>query len=192
MHSSVLSSPSGTTRKPALSLAAHWLSALAIVMAFGLVWSRDLLDSEILRAALLNLHRQFGLVVLVLWGIRLLARWLQPPSDSAVVLPWLLRWMAAASHAVLYLVLLAMPLLGWAMTSAQGHPVALFNVLPLPALVAINPDLADTLQEWHEGCAWVLLGLVSLHILAALWHHWVRRDGVLAGMLPMVKVRESR
>jgi cytochrome b561 len=173
-------------------LAAHWLSALAIVMAFGLVWSRDLLDSEALRTALLNLHRQFGLVVLVLWGIRLLARWLHSSSDSVVELPWLLRWMAAASHAVLYLVLLAMPLLGWAMTSAQGHPVALFTLLPLPSMVAINPDLADTLQDWHEGCAWVLLGLVSLHILAALWHHWVRRDGVLAGMLPMIKAPGAR
>ena len=173
-------------------MAAHWLSALAIVMAFGLAWSRDLLDSESLRFAVLNLHRQFGLVVLVLWGIRLLARWLQPPSDSAVALPWLLRSMAAASHAVLYLVLLAMPLLGWAMTSAQGHPVVLFNVLPLPALGSTNPDLADTLQDWHEGFAWVLLGLASLHILAALWHHWIRRDGVLAAMLPMLKTPKAR
>ena len=178
--------------KPALTLAAHWVSALAIVMAFCIAWSRDWLDGEALRATLLSFHRQLGLLVLMLWGIRLLARWLHSAQDSAPALPTHLRWAASASHAALYAVLLAMPLLGWAMTSAQGHPVNLFNLVQLPALVGTNPDLADNLQDWHQWCSWFLASLVAMHILAALWHHLIRRDGVLAAMLPVVRPAARR
>jgi hypothetical protein len=76
-----------------------------------------------------------------------------------------------------------LPLLGWALSNAEGKPVHLFG-LTLPALVSADEDLADTLQAWHLNAAWVLLGLVSLHVAAALWHHFVLRDEVLRRMLP--------
>ncbi|PKO42828.1 MAG: cytochrome-c oxidase [Betaproteobacteria bacterium HGW-Betaproteobacteria-3] len=171
---------------------AHWISAGAISLAYGLVWSRELVESENVRGTLLALHRQLGLLVLLLWGLRLVARRLMAQPDQGGPLPDLLRWGAALSHGALYFLLLAMPLLGWAMTSAQGHPIALFNLFALPPLTATDPDLVDTLQDWHEWASWCLLGLVTLHALAALWHHHVRRDGVLASMLPFLQPLPQR
>lgn len=182
------SSSSGFSRRPGLTLAAHWLSALAILLAFCLAWSRDLLEDEAVRAALLGFHRQLGLLILMLWAVRLIARW-RLAHENAEVLPAPLRWAAAAAHSALYGVLLAMPLLGWAMTNAQGHAVKLFTVVPLPTLMATSPDMADSLQEWHQWASWGLAGLVAMHIAAALWHHLIRRDGVLASMLPVVRPR---
>ncbi len=184
------------TSKPARqsspTIAIHWLSALAVVLAFTTVWSRDFIDDDALSALLLGTHRQLGLFVLLLWFVRLLVRWSHTPPDQAQGTPLLMRWAAAGAHVMLYGVLLAMPLLGWAMTNAQGHVARLANLVPLPLLVSINPDLADTLQDWHEWTAWCLLGLILLHVLAALWHHVIRRDGVLAAMLPLVSPRSQR
>jgi cytochrome b561 len=103
-----------------------------------------------------------------------------PPQYSASAL---IRAAAATTHLILYALLLMLPLLGWALSNAAGKSVGLFGV-PLPALVGADEDLADELQTWHVDTAWVLLAIVSLHIAAALWHHFVMRDGVLRTMLP--------
>jgi cytochrome b561 len=58
------------------------------------------------------------------------------------------------------------------------------GLTPLPALVPIDPDVADTFSELHETTAWVLTALIAAHVAAALWHHFMRRDGVLASMWP--------
>lgn len=190
MHASIISSTASVARKSGLTLAAHWLSALAVSLAFGLVWVREALDDDALGPLLLAWHRQLGLLVLLLLAVRLIARRRQ--SQQALVLPPLLHWASQATQWLFYLLLLAMPLLGWAMTSAQGHALQLFNLVPLPPLLSVNPDLADSLQEWHEFGASCLLSLIALHVLAALWHHWMRRDGVLASMLPLVRPRAPR
>ncbi len=190
MQASIISSQASIARKSGLTLAAHWLSALAVILAFGLVWIREALDDDALGKLLLTWHRQLGLLVLLLLAVRLIARRRQPWQDEA--LPPLLHWASQATQWLFYLLLLTMPLLGWAMTSAQGHPLQLFNLVPLPPLLSVDPDLADSLQQWHELGASCLLGLITLHVLAALWHHWFRRDGVLAGMLPLLRQRSAR
>lgn len=178
------SAHSGSSR---LARWVHWLSAAFIVGAFGLAWARDALDGDTLRAALLGWHRQLGLLVLVLLVLRWLGRWRQGAQTATPPLPTLLHWAGVLSHLALYGLLLGMPLLGWSMSNAQGHEVALFKLLPLPTLTGTDPDFADTLQDWHELASWCLLGLVGMHLLAALWHHWVRRDDVLARMVPWAR-----
>jgi cytochrome b561 len=79
--------------------------------------------------------------------------------------------------------MLALPLLGWAQSSARARHFKLFDV-QLPALIAQDPDRADILGEWHEWMAWAFLAIIGLHITASLYHHFIRRDGVLASMLP--------
>ena len=177
-------------RKSGLTLAAHWLSALAVGLAFSLVWLREALDDDAIGERLLAWHRQLGLLVLLLLALRLVARWRQARQDLA--LPALLHWASQATQWLFYLLLLAMPLLGWAMSNAQGHALQLFNLAPLPTLLPVDPDLADSLQDWHELGASCLLGLLGLHVLAALWHHAIRRDGVLASMLPLLRPRAPR
>lgn len=169
----------------------HWLSAGIVLLAISLVWLRDYIDDAQLNTTILAYHRQLGLLVLLLWGARLIMRGWHRQTLHAEKLPALLHWAGVASHTVLYSVLLAMPLLGWVMTNASGHVVTVLNIITLPNLVARNPDLADTLQDWHENGAWLLIGLVALHILAAGWHHWIRRDGILRGMLPLIRQRKK-
>ena len=90
---------------------------------------------------------------------------------------------AALTHLALYLLLACVPLLGWTVSNALGQDVHCFGFL-LPAIAEANEDLADTLQKWHAIAAWSLLALGLVHAMAALWHHFVRHDQVLAAMLP--------
>lgn len=181
-----------TLPKPVIGL--HWLSAFCVVSALVLAWLHDLFDDAI-GATIIGLHRQLGLLVLILWALRLLVRWRHRNTFGgnalSVPISMPMRVAGGATHAAMYLMLLAMPVLGWAMTNASGHPVLLLNLLSLPTLVATDPDLADTLQEWHELGAWMLIALVALHVLAAWYHHFVRRDDVLAAMLPLVGDRRQ-
>lgn len=169
--------------------AVHWLSAGAIACAFAIAWLREALDEDHLRDLLVGVHRQLGLAVLLLWALRLAlrrtAKGVAPPTAG----PAWQRVVATLVHVVLYGLLVAMPLLGWALTNAHGHPVRIGGLVPLPALTGTDPDLADTLQEWHEAAGWALLAIVALHAGAALWHHLRLRDGVLRAMWPARRER---
>jgi len=177
------------TRHSAWTIALHWLSVIAIVIAATAALSRELTEDQPARTLLMTLHRQAGLVVLVALGLRLLARFSFGMKDFAHGLPLIMRLAAKSAHVALYATLLALPLLGWAVSNAHGVGLSLFGALPLPNLVQEDSDLADTLTDWHVWVAWGLLGLVAMHVAAALWHHLARRDGVLSAMLPLVKSR---
>jgi cytochrome b561 len=171
-------------RHPALTIALHWLSALAVATALAVAWTRAGLDDPQPRAALMQVHQAAGLLVLALLLLRVatrLATWRSQPRHG---LPKAMQLAALATHLLLYGLLLAMPLLGWALTNAHGHDVRLPGLPPLPALVDADPDLADSLDAWHVGLSWVLLSAAVLHAAAALFHHFVRRDEVLRAMLP--------
>lgn len=161
----------------------HWLTALFLVLAAALILLRDEVDGRALRLWLLEGHRHLGLFVLILFAVRVLLRFRLgrlPPEGN---LPRLMRVAAGCTHVALYLLLLAQPLLGWALSNAQGKPVHFFGIT-LPALVASDDDLADSLTLWHQDVAWALLALVTLHVGAALWHHFILRDRTLRMMWP--------
>ena len=84
----------------------------------------------------------------------------------------------------MYALFFAVPLLGWAYSSAAGFPVVWFGVWPLPDFVPASPALAEMLKPLHMLAAYSLAGLIVLHIAAALKHQWIDRDGLLARMLP--------
>lgn len=94
-------------------------------------------------------------------------------------------WLAAAVHLALYAIMIAMPILGWLALSADGKSVALIG-LQLPALIAPNEALAGQFEEVHETLGTVGYWLVGAHAAAALFHHYVLRDGVMRRMLPGV------
>jgi cytochrome b561 len=172
-----------TPMRPRKLTVLHWLTVFCLGMVVAFILARDAFDERAVRFWLLEGHRHFGLLVLILFFVRavLRIRLGKLPSDSDT--SWPLRVAAALTHIAMYALLLALPFIGWALSSAEGKPVHFLGAT-LPALVASDEDLADTLQAWHLGAAWVLLGLVSLHVCAALWHHFVLRDGVLRMMLP--------
>ncbi len=183
---------SDTRSYPPLSVALHWLSALAVAIAFIVGWSRAALDEPHPRAVLMLVHQCAGMSVMVLLLARLGARLGTCRYTQATSLPPLVKWAASLSHSMLYALLLAMPLLGWALTNAHGRPVGLPGLPALPALVEPDPNLAETLESWHLGLAWVLGLMIVAHAGAALFHHFVWRDNVLHAMLPRAWPRAHR
>jgi len=174
-------------RQPRPLAAAHWLSALALLAVFALVLGRELMDEKAVRATWLQLHRVMGLLVWALALTRLLMRSRWRLQNVLSDQPRWQAWLASGIHGLLYVFLLGLPLLGWALTNAAGKPVVLPLLGTLPTLLAPDPDLADALEEWHGTLAWVLAALVGAHAAAALWHHLVLRDGVLRAMWPWTR-----
>jgi cytochrome b561 len=169
---------------PPLIRAMHWLTLAALLLAFGLALAREALEGQGVRQWTLDLHRDAGLLVWLLTCVRLAVRLRVPLADAQRSASPAQRWASAAVHGLLYVLLLALPLLGWALTGARGQPVVLPFVGALPAWPDRDLDLADTLEAWHASAAWTLAAVTGVHAAAALWHHRVLHDNVLASMWP--------
>lgn len=174
-------------RYNSLTIALHWATALAILLAVCSVLLRDVVEDEYWQGFLLNLHRSMGITILILAIIRLMTRLATLSSHVNAQLPKAIRLVAKAGHSVLYLFLLALPFTGWMLTNAQGNTASFFGLFNLPMLVAKNRDLADQLGDFHETGAWVFIAVIGMHVTAALWHHFWRKDQVLHSMLPVRK-----
>lgn len=161
----------------------HWLAAALILCAFPLgVYMHELALSPT-KLQLYAYHKWLGITVLLLFLPRLAVRlWRAPPADLAAP-AWQVR-LAHLTHRLLYLLLLAVPVSGWLMSSAKGFTVVYLGILPLPDLVAKDRALGDALAQVHEALNITLLALVALHVAAALKHHFVDRDATLRRMSP--------
>ena len=165
----------------------HWLTALAILCAFPLGVYMHELPLSPRKLQLYSYHKWIGISVLVMTVARLLWRTLHRPPPLLAGMP---RWQEIAAHAMhhgLYLLLLAVPLSGWLMSSALGITVVWFGVLPLPDLVGKDKELGELLKQVHETINYTLLLLVLIHASAAIQHHVFERDGTLQRMLPFLK-----
>ena len=156
----------------------HWLLALMIVSSFGVgLYMADLPFSPS-RLKLYNWHKWAGVTILALSAARLLWRLShRPPAD--LPMPAWQRRAAHAVHLLLYGLFFAVPLAGWAYSSAAGFPVVWFGVLPLPDFVPVDRALAEAIKPVHKLLAFALTGTVLLHVAAALKHHFIDRDGTL-------------
>lgn len=179
-------SSAATTRYIPLARALHWLLALGIVGNFALgVYMSDLPFSPA-RLQYYSWHKWAGVLVLAFSAVRLLTRLLSPPPalPDAVeaTMPGWQKLAHHATHLALYTLFFAVPLTGWAYSSAAGFPIVLFGLLPLPDFVPVSEGLADVLKELHELSAFAMAGLVLLHVAGALKHQLVDRDGLMARM----------
>ena len=172
------------SRHHSLTIVLHWLTLILLVGGVASVLARELFDDRALKLLLLNVHRSAGLMILLAVAARLLTRWPLGAGRVNDDLPASMRWASQLSHAGLYLGLVSIPVLGWCLSNARGQVVSLLGLLPLPTLLERNRDLAETLESWHENLAWALIALATLHAIAALWHHYHRKDAVLRSMLP--------
>jgi cytochrome b561 len=162
---------------------AHWLLALAIALNLALgLYMHDLPISP-QRLKLYNWHKWAGMTILVLSALRLAWRLAHPPPPDVPMSLWQRR-AAHGMHAALYVLFFAVPLAGWAYSSASGFPVVWFGVQPLPDWVPVDRAWADALKAAHKTLALALALAVALHVAAALKHHWVDRDGLLHRMRP--------
>ena len=187
--SSSLSSASPVpARYSGVAIALHWVLALVLLgmVGFGL-YMADLPFSPA-RLKLYNWHKWAGVCVLVLSLARLLWRLThRPPELPAAMQAAMPAWQKLAhhgTHAALYALFFAIPLLGWAYSSAAGFPIVVFGVLPLPDWVPVSPDLAEALKPLHKWAALTLTALVGLHVAAVVKHQLIDRDGLLWRMWP--------
>jgi cytochrome b561 len=160
----------------------HWLMALMILSMLFIGAGMAASVSE-RHQWLINLHKPLGVAILLLVIVRLAVRFStrQPPLPAD--LPAWQAFAAKASHALLYALMLILPLLGWAMISAAGDPVMLSSSLQLPSILPANAQVFAFLRKSHGYLAYLLFLTVLLHLAAALFHGWVRRDDVLNSML---------
>ena len=167
------------------AVALHWLIALLIVGTFtlGLVMT-DIPGISPTKLRYFSWHKWAGVTVLFLACARMLWRVRHRPPALPGAMPAWQRRAAHGLHHLLYLLIFAVPLSGYFYTLATGYPVVYFGLFQLPVLIAKNKALADTLEPVHYWLNMVMAGLVVLHVLAALKHHFVDRDDTLRRMLP--------
>lgn len=176
--------PNETLRYTRTAQWLHWIMALIIIGAWVLGFYLSGLPRGPEKSALIQWHKAIGSTVVVLVAIRLAWRaGHRPPPLPESMAPWQRAW-AHGAHWLLYVLMLAQPLSGWAMSSARGFPVALAGLIPLPPMAAKDETLAKSLTEWHGLIGWALAILVLGHVAMALKHRFVDRDDVLIRMLP--------
>lgn len=173
-----------TDRWGAVSQSLHWLIlVLLLVMAWLGLTMTDLPNTP-RKVETYALHKSIGLGILALVLLR--AAW-RLYAGAPRPVPGMPRWqhrIATATHAGMYLLLLAIPVSGWVINSASGFPLRWFGLFRVPQLIAPDDALEELAGTWHEWMFWALVVLVLVHAAAATWHHVFQRDATLARMLP--------
>ena len=173
-----------------VAIVLHWTIALLIIglIAFGLLMTQEWVPN---RFAIYQLHKSIGITVLLLSVVRLAWRLGHKPPALPEAMPGWQHMASTATHWLFYVLMISMPLLGWAMVSASELPIptVLYGLIPLPEMPGI-PE-SDTVEAQfrllHEIGAKLFIALIALHIGAALMHHFRDKDGVLRRMAPWVK-----
>lgn len=195
MTSHAHSESQATTGQPkqydGLAKGFHWVMAVLLIGVFGLGLYMQGLPFSPDKLKLYSWHKWAGICVLGLVTLRLIWRLTHRPPAMPSEMPAWQRLAAHLGHLALYVLMFAIPVSGWLMSSAKGVPTVLFGLWPLPDLVARNPDLGDALQSLHWYLNISLALFVLTHILAALKHHFLDQDDILRRMLPRASTRKT-
>lgn len=160
----------------------HSLMALLMVCTFAFGKYVHSLPLSPAKFQLISYHKWAGMAVLALVVVRILVRLAKgAPALPASMSP-AARLVAHAGHLLLYVLMVAIPLSGWLMSSAYGIPVVMFGLWQVPDLIAANPELAPQLGQLHGALNTLLLLVVLGHVAAALKHHFIDKDGLLSRM----------
>jgi cytochrome b561 len=178
---------SSPTRYGAVAQGFHWIIAALIVVQFTLALKADSLPLGLHKVAVLARHKSFGMTVLMLAVLRLLWRLFNRPPELPAGMSKIERTIARGTHVLFYVLLFAMPLTGWIMSSAKNYSVSWFGQFTWPDLIAPNERAFELLKTTHHLLGWLLFAVAILHILAALKHHFWDKDDVLVRMLPFTK-----
>jgi cytochrome b561 len=162
----------------------HWAIALLIFTQFALGWIAESYRLSPTKIQLFVWHKSIGILVLLLVVLRLVWRFVNPSPALPTNTPKSEALAARTSHALLYALMLAMPLSGWIINSAANIPLRVFWWWPLPAIVAPDKALEEIAKAVHLTLFVTLAVVVAVHIAAALRHHFVKRNDVLVRMLP--------
>lgn len=181
------------------AIALHWTIAALILTNIGLAWWFNTLHGDA-KIEPVQLHKSIGITVLVLSVARLGWRLAVPPPPlSATMQPWE-RWLAHTVHVLFYVVMLGMPLSGWAFTSASPlihvFPIVLFHTVPWPTIAPLASLPHDQMKlahgaflTTHQLLAKLAYALIALHVAGALKHQIIDADDELARMIPFIPRR---
>lgn len=163
----------------------HWSMAALLVCQYAVAWTMPHIGRNTVPDQLINLHFSLGTLLLFVAIARLAWRWTHPePTPLAGIPPWQVH-SARLVHVLIYLLLFALPILGWMNASWRGFDVSFFGLFVMPKLLATRAAGFGWTGDIHALLSnYALTGLVGLHVLAALYHGLIRKDGVLARMLP--------
>lgn len=170
-----------TTFSP-LARLLHWVMA-AMIVSMLFVGAGMVTTVSGRHAALVAMHKPLGVAVLVLACVRVVVRLSSRPPALPADLPGWQKFAAHGSHLVLYALMIAMPLVGWAMLSAGGYPVTLGGGVQLPSIVPADAVWFAWLRHAHRWLAYLFFATFLAHFAAALYHGMIRRDGVLRAMV---------
>lgn len=168
----------------------HWLVAGLIFIQFALGWLALGWRLSPTKLDLFVWHKSTGMLILLLVLVRLGWRLVNPTPALPLDTPAWERGAARLSHGLLYVLMIAMPLVGWVVQSAAGIPFRIFWRIPLPALVSPDKHTEDLAAFVHFSLGMVFAALLVLHVGAALRHHFVKRNTVLVRMLPARRIQE--
>ena len=162
----------------------HWVIALLIIAMLVLGYFLEDFPASVGEMPY-NTHKTIGIIILALVVLRLGWRWLNIQPSYSATLPSAYKFFVRLAHYAIYLVIIAMPISGWVMSTAAGHVPHFLGwfYFPMPG-ISLNEQLAGQAFQVHNVLAIILIVLVSFHVLAALFHHFVLKDNVLKRMLP--------
>lgn len=174
----------------------HWIIAALIIT--NIILGLSMTEPDI--PSLIALHKSIGFTILVLSVLRLVWRWMNPVPPPPMGLNRWIRVSGRFTHYLFYALIIIIPLSGWIFTSAgaMGHPASVFGLFNWPAFPGFSEMTRSVARPYHSAfhtmhvwLAWAMIGLVPLHIFAALYHHFYRGDNVLLRMLPGVRLRSG-
>jgi cytochrome b561 len=171
----------GVRRFTPLQRLLHWVMAACIVamLFIGVAMVSTIAPTYL---TLVSVHKPLGVVILILALIRLAVRWRYGAPPLPADLPEPMKLAAHLSHYVLYLLMIALPLIGWGMLSAAAYPVKLWDGVYLPQILPLSDSLHTALWNAHRYLAFLFFAVILMHFAAALFHALIRRDGVFDAM----------
>ena len=179
-------------RYSGFTLTLHWVTVLLVITQLAILWiSADLPKPD--RGLWMMGHKSVGLVILFLTLGRLAVRLFHPAIPLPSAMPAWEKLVSRATHGLFYLLLIGLPLGGWAASTAAGRPIQFFWSFPWPNLpfVPLDKGLAKNVMELHEIGGKMLIGLIILHVLGALKHYLLDKDNVLQRMIPFLPRRPA-
>lgn len=162
----------------------HWLIVALLIAQFAVAWTMPDINPRTVPGTLVNLHFAIGVTILGLAILRVVWRFGHPVPLLRDNVPAWQHWTARATHWLLYLLLFLLPILGWMDANFRGYAVDYFGLFTIPQILPAVRALAGETGDIHTLVSYVLLGVVGLHVLAALYHHFWLGDRVLTRMLP--------
>ena len=160
----------------------HWMTAAAVIAMFAIAWYMEELPNTPFKIEVFNLHKSIGVTILTVTVLRIVWRRISPPPPLPDSMRTWERLAAHSGHAVLYLLLVVMPVAGILHSWFLNYPITIFGLFSLPSPVPANRDAAEIFGAVHGIGANVLLVTFALHVAAALKHHFVTKDAILKRM----------